>query len=41
MAYCEGGDMHNLIEEAEGKKFSEKQVIDWVIQLALSIFYLH
>ena len=41
MAYCEGGDMHNLIEEAEGKKFPEKQVIDWVIQLALSIFYLH
>jgi len=27
MGYCEGGDMHNLIEEAEGKKFEEKRII--------------
>lgn len=41
MGYCEGGDMHNLIEDAAGKKFEEKKIIDWVVQLALSIFYLH
>jgi non-specific serine/threonine protein kinase/NIMA (never in mitosis gene a)-related kinase len=33
--------MHNLIEEAEGKKFEEKKVLDWIVQIALSIFYLH
>ena len=33
--------MHNLIEEAEGKKFEEKKIVEWVVQLALSIFYLH
>lgn len=41
MGYCEGGDMHNLIQDAEGKKFSEKMIVDWIVQLALSIFYLH
>jgi non-specific serine/threonine protein kinase/NIMA (never in mitosis gene a)-related kinase len=41
MGYCEGGDLHNLIEEAEGKKFEEKKIVDWVVQIALSILYLH
>lgn len=41
MAYCEGGDLHKLIEEVEGKKFEEKKIIEWIVQLALSIFYLH
>lgn len=33
--------MHNLIEEAGGKKFPEKQILDWIVQIGLAIHYMH
>ena len=33
--------MHNMIEEAGEKKFSEKQILDWIIQIGLALYYMH
>lgn len=41
MIYCEGGDMYNKIKAAQGKHFSETQVLDWFAQMALALYYLH
>ncbi|KAK3239087.1 hypothetical protein CYMTET_50962 [Cymbomonas tetramitiformis] len=43
MAYCEYGDLHNLIEKRRksNKYIPEAQVWKWMIQLFLSLQYLH
>ena len=38
---CEGGDLTTLIKKQEGKHFSEEQILDWFIQLCLSLRYIH
>ncbi|XP_051468054.1 serine/threonine-protein kinase Nek11 isoform X4 [Apus apus] len=41
--YCEGGDLDFKIQEYKesGKIFSQKQIIDWFIQLLLGVNYMH
>ncbi|TMW69389.1 hypothetical protein Poli38472_001545 [Pythium oligandrum] len=48
MAYCDGGDLAGRIRErvaelAEGKDayFNTKQILDWFVQMAMAIKYLH
>lgn len=36
-----GGDMYQLVENAGGKKIPEKQIIDWAVQIALALYYMH
>ena len=43
MVYCELGDMHTKIKQMKekGKNFTEPQILDWLTQTALAIYYLH
>ena len=38
---CEGGDLTTLIKQQDSKYFSEDQILDWFIQLCLSLRYIH
>ncbi|KFM01129.1 Serine/threonine-protein kinase Nek11, partial [Aptenodytes forsteri] len=41
--YCEGGDLDFKIQEHKesGKIFTQRQIIDWFIQLLLGVNYMH
>ncbi|NXG46139.1 NEK11 kinase, partial [Psilopogon haemacephalus] len=41
--YCEGGDLDCKIQDYKesGKIFTEKQILDWFIQLVLGVNYMH
>ncbi|XP_068002471.1 serine/threonine-protein kinase Nek11 [Melanerpes formicivorus] len=41
--YCEGGDLDSKIQEYKesGKMFTQKQILDWFIQLLLGVSYMH
>ncbi|NXK04327.1 NEK11 kinase, partial [Herpetotheres cachinnans] len=41
--YCEGGDLDFKIQEyrESGKTFTQRQIIDWFIQLLLGVNYMH
>ncbi|NXX21253.1 NEK11 kinase, partial [Podargus strigoides] len=41
--YCEGGDLDLQIQEYKesGKIFTQRQIIDWFIQLLLGVNYMH
>jgi len=41
MTYCEGGDIYDKIRDANGKYFSEDQILDWFTQILLALHYLH
>lgn len=41
MTYCDGGDMYTRIRNSKGKNFSEAQIMDWLVQMALALLYLH
>ncbi|XP_069716108.1 serine/threonine-protein kinase Nek11 [Phaenicophaeus curvirostris] len=41
--YCEGGDLDFKIQEYKesGKTFTQRQIIDWFVQLLLGVNYMH
>lgn len=41
MEYCDGGDISSRINEAKGDSFHEEQIMDWFVQIALALQYLH
>jgi non-specific serine/threonine protein kinase/NIMA (never in mitosis gene a)-related kinase len=43
MIYCDGGDIYSKIKanNSKGKNFSEDQILEWMVQMALALFYLH
>ncbi|XP_053184149.1 serine/threonine-protein kinase Nek1-like [Scomber japonicus] len=41
MDYCEGGDLSKKIESQEGERFSEKQILDWFVQICLALKHIH
>ena len=41
MVYCDGGDIYSKIKASKGKHFPEEQILDWMVQMSLALFYLH
>ncbi|NP_001072768.1 serine/threonine-protein kinase Nek4 [Xenopus tropicalis] len=41
MGFCEGGDLYHKLKEQKGKLLLESQVMDWFIQIAMALQYLH
>ena len=41
MVYCDGGDIYSKIKSSKGKNFSEEQILEWLVQMSLALFYLH
>jgi NIMA (never in mitosis gene a)-related kinase len=43
MSYCESGDLEQRIQSARRRAhyFSENQIIDWILQIAMALKYLH
>ncbi|KAJ7424773.1 serine/threonine-protein kinase Nek4 [Willisornis vidua] len=41
MAFCEGGDLYHKLKEQKGKLLPETQVVEWFVQIAMALQYLH
>jgi serine/threonine protein kinase len=41
MEFADGGDLSNKIKNNHGVNFPENMVLDWLIQMALSLHYVH
>ncbi len=41
MTYCEGGDIYTRGKNAKGKNFKEDEIMNWFVQIALALHYLH
>ena len=41
MEYCESGDLAGIIKRRTSKPFSEKQILDWFVQLSMAVDYIH
>ncbi|XP_072928818.1 serine/threonine-protein kinase Nek4 isoform X1 [Hemitrygon akajei] len=41
MGYCEGGDLYHKLKEQKGKLLPESQVVEWFVQIAMALQYLH
>jgi len=39
--YAEKGDLSNKLEERKGTLLPEEQILDWFVQMALAMLYLH
>eukprot|EP00041_Stephanoeca_diplocostata_P035314 m.1241102 g.1241102 ORF g.1241102 m.1241102 type:complete len:183 (+) comp24674_c0_seq13:587-1135(+) len=41
MVYCEGGDLYHRLRAQKGVLLPENQIVEWAIQIALGVNYLH
>ena len=41
MGYCEGGDLCTRLKGCGGQLLPETQVVEWFVQIALALQYLH
>ncbi|XP_074646198.1 uncharacterized protein LOC141902392 isoform X3 [Tubulanus polymorphus] len=41
MGYCEGGDLYNRLKEQKGVPLEERQVVEWFVQIAMALQYMH
>ncbi|XP_028401929.1 serine/threonine-protein kinase Nek4-like isoform X2 [Dendronephthya gigantea] len=41
MAYCEGGDMYSRLKAQKGTYLEERQIVEWFVQIAMALQYLH
>ncbi|XP_065829595.1 serine/threonine-protein kinase Nek4-like isoform X2 [Oscarella lobularis] len=41
MAYCDGGDLQTRLKARKGRPLSERQIMEWFVQIALALQYLH
>lgn len=41
MLYCDGGDLYTKIKEQNGKFLEETQIVEWFVQIAMALQYMH
>ncbi|NXT64992.1 NEK4 kinase, partial [Chaetops frenatus] len=41
MGFCEGGDLYHKLKEQKGRLLPENQVVEWFVQIAMALQYLH
>eukprot|EP00698_Gefionella_okellyi_P005407 TRINITY_DN14959_c0_g1_i1.p1 TRINITY_DN14959_c0_g1~~TRINITY_DN14959_c0_g1_i1.p1 ORF type:complete len:738 (-),score=146.49 TRINITY_DN14959_c0_g1_i1:113-2326(-) len=41
MTYCEGGDLYARIKAQQGVYFTEKQILEWFVQMCLALKFVH
>ncbi|XP_023661235.1 serine/threonine-protein kinase Nek4 isoform X2 [Paramormyrops kingsleyae] len=41
MGYCEGGDLYHKLKQQKGELLLERQVVEWFVQIAMALQYLH
>ncbi|XP_053172099.1 serine/threonine-protein kinase Nek4 [Scomber japonicus] len=41
MGFCEGGDLYHRLKQQKGDLLPEKQVVEWFVQIAMALQYLH
>lgn len=41
MGYCEGGDLHSRLKTYGNSFLPETKVVEWFVQIALGLQYLH
>uniref|UniRef100_A0A8D2LIF5 Serine/threonine-protein kinase Nek4 n=1 Tax=Varanus komodoensis TaxID=61221 RepID=A0A8D2LIF5_VARKO len=41
MGFCEGGDLYHKLKEQKGQLLPEVQVVEWFVQIAMALQYLH
>ncbi|BFZ08682.1 hypothetical protein BsWGS_11721 [Bradybaena similaris] len=41
MQYCEGGDLYARLKEQKGCPLEERQVVEWFVQIAMALQYMH
>ncbi|XP_072277140.1 serine/threonine-protein kinase Nek4 [Pyxicephalus adspersus] len=41
MGYCEGGDLYHKLKDQKAKLLPESQVVEWFVQIAMALQYLH
>ncbi|KAG7494998.1 serine serine/threonine-protein kinase Nek4 [Solea senegalensis] len=41
MGFCEGGDLYHKLKQQKGELLPEKQVVEWFVQIAMALQYLH
>ncbi|XP_075403622.1 serine/threonine-protein kinase Nek4 isoform X2 [Tenrec ecaudatus] len=41
MGFCEGGDLYRKLKEQRGQLLPESQVVEWFVQIAMALQYLH
>uniref|UniRef100_K7FW39 Serine/threonine-protein kinase Nek4 n=1 Tax=Pelodiscus sinensis TaxID=13735 RepID=K7FW39_PELSI len=41
MGFCEGGDLYHKLKEQKGILLPENQVVEWFVQIAMALQYLH
>ncbi|XP_029287017.1 LOW QUALITY PROTEIN: serine/threonine-protein kinase Nek4 [Cottoperca gobio] len=41
MGFCEGGDLYHRLKQQKGELLHERQVVEWFVQIAMALQYLH
>uniref|UniRef100_A0A3P9KYA2 Serine/threonine-protein kinase Nek4 n=1 Tax=Oryzias latipes TaxID=8090 RepID=A0A3P9KYA2_ORYLA len=41
MGFCEGGDLYHRLKQRKGELLPERQVVEWFVQIAMALQYLH
>ncbi|XP_053723685.1 serine/threonine-protein kinase Nek4 isoform X2 [Synchiropus splendidus] len=41
MGFCEAGDLYHRLKEQKGELLPERQVVEWFVQIAMALQYLH
>ncbi|XP_004864435.1 serine/threonine-protein kinase Nek4 isoform X1 [Heterocephalus glaber] len=41
MGFCEGGDLYRKLKDQKGQLLPERQVVEWFVQIAMALQYLH